>query len=115
MPALPSSLTGLLSLLAPSFSVSCSDTFCWLLYGFVAASASTRSRAHDFFAYRLWEPDDLGQRLLDLLVTVFVSREAPLRLAIDDTLTQQTVADLTGVNRAVVIQLDPMERRLFGV
>jgi hypothetical protein len=44
------------------------------------------SRAHDFFARRRWEPDDLGLRLLDFLVSVFVAAGAPIRLAVDDTL-----------------------------
>jgi hypothetical protein len=30
------------------------------------------SRAHDFFAYRRWDPDQLGLALVDFLVTVFV-------------------------------------------
>ena len=30
------------------------------------------SRAHDFFACRRWDPDELGLALLDFLVTVFV-------------------------------------------
>jgi DDE superfamily endonuclease len=44
------------------------------------------SRAHDFFARSRWNPDELGLRLLDFLVVVFVAAGAPLRLAVDDTL-----------------------------
>ena len=44
------------------------------------------SRAHDFFASRRWDPDELGLRLLDFLVRVFVKAGAPIRLAVDDTL-----------------------------
>jgi len=44
------------------------------------------SRAHDFFARRRWDPDELGVRLLDFLVSVFVMAGAPIRLAVDDTL-----------------------------
>ncbi len=44
------------------------------------------SRAHDFFASRRWDPDELGMRLLAFLVTVFVKAGAPIRLAVDDTL-----------------------------
>ncbi|MGH8793087.1 MAG: IS701 family transposase, partial [Stackebrandtia sp.] len=44
------------------------------------------SRAHDFFARRRWDPDELGLRLLDFLVSVFVKAGAPIRLAVDDTL-----------------------------
>jgi len=44
------------------------------------------SRAHAFFAYRRWDPDQLGLALLDFLVSVFVKTDAPVRLAVDDTL-----------------------------
>ena len=44
------------------------------------------SRAHDFFARARWNPDELGVALLDFLVTVFVKPDAPIRLAVDDTL-----------------------------
>jgi len=43
------------------------------------------SRAHDFFARRRWDPDQLGLTLLDFLVTVF-ARDGALRFAVDDTL-----------------------------
>jgi DDE superfamily endonuclease len=44
------------------------------------------SRAHDFFARRRWDPDQLGMALLDFLVAVFLTTGAPIRLAVDDTL-----------------------------
>ena len=44
------------------------------------------SRAHDFFARRRWEPDELGVRLLDFLITMFVKPDGPIRFAVDDTL-----------------------------
>ncbi len=44
------------------------------------------SRAHDFFARRRWDPDDLGLRLLEFLVTVLVKPGDPVRFAVDDTL-----------------------------
>jgi hypothetical protein len=44
------------------------------------------SRAHDFFARRRWNPDQLGLRLLDFLVCVFVQPGAAIRLAVDDSL-----------------------------
>ena len=44
------------------------------------------SRAHDFFARRRWDPDDLGLRLLDFLVITFLKPGGAIRLAVDDTL-----------------------------
>jgi hypothetical protein len=44
------------------------------------------SRAHDFFARRSWDPDELGLLLLDFLVVAFVKAGAPVRFAVDDTL-----------------------------
>ncbi|HYB26907.1 MAG TPA: transposase [Solirubrobacteraceae bacterium] len=98
----PGSLDGLLSLLAPCFSQPAFQTFRSLVCGFVgrvgehtvtgmwqAARLAGRvhhSRAHDFFARRRWDPDELGLVLLDFLVTVLVKPDAPLYVAIDDTL-----------------------------
>lgn len=99
---MPHSLAGLLSLLVPCFTQPTFHTFSMLVVGFVGrirdctvtgmlqaaglAGNWHHSRAHDFFAYRRWDPDELGLRLLDFLVTVFVKAGAPIRLAIDDTL-----------------------------
>jgi len=44
------------------------------------------SRAHDFFARRRWDPDELGMALADFLVATFLKGGAPIRLAVDDTL-----------------------------
>jgi hypothetical protein len=98
----PTSLAGLLSLLAPCFSQPTFQTFSALLVGFVGrirdctvtgmlqaaglAGEWHHSRAHDFFARRRWDPDALGVRLADFLVSVFVGAGAPIRLAVDDTL-----------------------------
>ena len=102
MSQVPTSLAGLLSLLAPCFTQPSLQTFGMLVVGFVGrvrdctvtgmleaaglAGEWHHSRAHDFFARRRWQPDELGVRLLDFLVSVFVSAGAPLRLAVDDTL-----------------------------
>ena len=98
----PTSLAGLLSLLAPCFTQPTLQTFSMLMIGFVGrvrdctvtgmlqaaglAGAWHHSRAHDFFARRRWDPDELGLILLDFLVSVFVRAGAPIRLAVDDTL-----------------------------
>jgi len=98
----PTSLAGLLSLLAPAFTQPTFQTFSMLVVGSVGrvrdctvtgmlqacglAGVWHHSRAHDFFSRRRWDPDELGVRLLDFLVTVFVKAGAPIRLAIDDTL-----------------------------
>ena len=98
----PTSLAGLLSLLGPCFSQPTFQTFSMLIVGSVArvrdctvtgmlqaaglAGQWHHSRAHDFFARRRWDPDELGLRLLDFLVSVFVKESAPIRLAVDDTL-----------------------------
>jgi len=98
----PTSLAGLLSLLAPCFTQPSFQTFSMLMVGFVGrirdctvtgmlqgaglAGEWHHSRAHDFFARRRWNPDELGVRLADFLVSVFVKAGAPIRLAVDDTL-----------------------------
>jgi len=99
---MPNSLAGLLSLLSPCFTQPTFQTFSTLMVGFAGrirdctitgmlqtaglAGVWHHSRAHDFFARRRWDPDELGVRLLDFLVSVFVKPGAPIRLAIDDTL-----------------------------
>jgi len=98
----PSSLAGLLSLLAPCFTHPSFQTFCMLMVGFVGrirdctvtgmlqaaglAGEWHHSRAHNFFAFRRWEPDELGPVLVDFLVSVFVAADAPIRLAVTGTL-----------------------------
>ncbi len=77
-------------------------TFCMLTVGFIArirentvtgmlqgaglAGVWHHSRAHAFFAYRRWAPDELGIKLLELLVSVLVAPDAPICLAVDDSL-----------------------------
>jgi hypothetical protein len=98
----PSSLAGLLSLLSPCFTQPSFQTFSMLLVGIVGrirdctvtgmlqaaglAGEWHHSRAHDFFARARWDPDQLGIALVDFLVTVFVKPDAPIRVAVDDTL-----------------------------
>ena len=84
----PTSLAGLLSLLRGCFTQPSFETFGMLLVGSVGrvrdrtvtgmlqaaglAGVWHHSRAHDFFARRRWNPDELGLVLLKFLVTVFV-------------------------------------------
>ena len=99
---MPSSLAGMLSLLAPCFTQPTFQTFNAMVVGFVGRIRDCtvtgmlqaaglvggwhHSRAHDFFARRRWNPDDLGLALLDFLVVTFLKPAAPIRLAVDDTL-----------------------------
>lgn len=98
----PGSLQRVLSLLEPAFSQPTFLTFQALVVGFLgrvrehtvtgmwqAARLAGRvhhSHAHDFFARRRWDPDQLGLLLLGFLVERFVAVGAPIRLVIDDTL-----------------------------
>ena len=99
MPALPSSLSAIASLLRPAFTAPTFQIFEALLAGFVgrvgehtvtgmwqAARLAGRlhhSRAHDFFARASWSGDRLGLLLLDFLVERFVDADAPISLAVD--------------------------------
>ena len=98
----PSSLQGLLSLFDGCFTQPTLQTFSMLLVGMIGrlrdctitgmlqaaglAGEWHHGRAHDFFARRRWNPDELGVVLVEFLVTVFVKAGAPVRLAVDDTL-----------------------------
>jgi DDE superfamily endonuclease len=101
MSEVPTSLAGLLSLLAPCFTQPTFQTFSMLVVGFVGrirdctitgmlqaaglAGVWHHSRAHDFFARRRWNPDELGLALLDFFVIVF-AKDGAIRFAVDDTL-----------------------------
>jgi hypothetical protein len=99
MPALPSSLSSILSLLRPAFTAPSFEIFQALVAGFFgrvgehtvcgmwqAARLAGRlhhSRGHDFFARAAWSPDRLGLLLLDFLIERFCDPGAPIRLAVD--------------------------------
>lgn len=99
MPALPSSLTQLLSLLRPAFTAPTFQTFEALLCGMIgrvgehtvcgmwqAARLAGRvhhSVGHDFFARSRWSADEVGLRLLDFLIERFVAPDAAVVLAVD--------------------------------
>lgn len=101
----PTSLASLLSLFRPCFSQPSFQTFCVLCVGLltrVRARTVTgmlvgsgragdwhHSRAHRFFSRAGWSCDRLGLVLLELIVKRLVAAEAPLCLAIDDTLIKR--------------------------
>ena len=96
------SLDGLLVLLRGCFSQPTFQTFRALVVGFLCRVGDHtvtgmligarlggvwhHSRGHDFFARARWSPDDIGLRLLDFIVAVFLTPGAPIVLAVDDTL-----------------------------
>lgn len=107
MPALPSSLTAILSLLRPAFTAPTFQTFEALLAGFIGrvgehtvtgmwqaarlAGKLHHSRAHDFFARAAWCPDRLGLLVLDFLIERFADSGAPIALAVDGTVFGRAV------------------------
>jgi len=102
MLCLPVSLEGLLVLLAPCFTRPGFWTFRALLVGQVSQTGLRtvtgmlvgarlsgvwhHSRAHRFFSQARWQPDQLGLRLLDVIVERLLDRDEALVLAVDDTL-----------------------------
>jgi hypothetical protein len=106
MPVLPSSLMGVLSLLAPAFTAPSFENFCALGYGFIArvgehtitgmwqaarlAGWVHHSRAHWFFARARWSPDRLGVILLDFLIERFLDASESLLVAIDLTVFERS-------------------------
>jgi hypothetical protein len=106
MPAVPSSLSAILSLLGPGFSAPTFVTFQALVVGFMgrvgehticgmwqAARLAGRvhdSRAHDFFARASWCPDKPGLILLDFLIERFCEAGAPLVLAVDGSVFKRS-------------------------
>jgi len=70
------------------------------------------SRAHDFFARARWDPDQLGLRLLDFLVSVFVKADAPIRVAVDDTLTRCSGARAGGSSARTTSTTAPSRKAL---
>jgi hypothetical protein len=99
---LPSSLTHLLQAFRPCFTVRGFDTFTVLVTGLVAAPTRRtvcgmltgsgmhrvwhHSRAHRFFASTRWSPDHLGAILVGLVIGWLVPTDAPVMVAVDDTL-----------------------------
>ena len=102
LPDVPASLDALLSLLRPCFSQPSFQTFRGLLVGqisqtqqrtvcgmLVGARLSTvwhHARAHRFFSHARWRADELGLRICELIVDRLCASDAPVLVAVDDTL-----------------------------
>jgi SRSO17 transposase len=112
MPVVPSSLDSLLFLFAGAFDARTFQTFRYLVVGLLARVGEHsvcgmlvgarlervwhHSLAHAFFAERKWLPDKLGLILLDFVVGTFLPPDAPIKLAIDDTLFRRSGKQVHG-------------------
>ena len=102
MLCVPSSLEGLLVLLAPCFTRPTFRTFRAMVVGQISQTGLRtvtgmlvgarlsgvwhHARAHRFFSHARWSPDDLGLRLLEVIVARLCEPGAPLTVPVDDTL-----------------------------
>jgi hypothetical protein len=102
MPEVPSSLAGLLFLLRPCFTTPTFATFQALMVGLVSQTAQRtvcgmlvgarlggvwhHTRAHRFFSRARWCPQELGLRIADVVIARLLAPDAPILLALDDTL-----------------------------
>ena len=98
----PCSLMGLLTWLAPLFTVPSFRTFRGLACGFLAqagrrtvcgmlagaglARSWPHDRAHQFFSRARWNPDEVGLAVAKLVTALLVPAGQPVTVAIDDTL-----------------------------
>jgi hypothetical protein len=114
MPArsLPDTLAALLVAFSPCFTARTFPTFQALVAGFLAqpglrtvtgmlTGAGLAGRRHHDLAYRFfasagWCPDQLGLVLLDLIAAVLIAANAPIVLAVDDTLWRRTGRKIHG-------------------
>src|SRR5918994_6201169 len=114
MPArsLPDTLAALLVAFTPCFTARTFPTFQALVAGFLAqpglrtvtgmlTGAGLAGRRHHDLAYRFfasagWCPDQLGLVLLDLITAVLITADAPIVLAVDDTLWRRTGRKIHG-------------------
>lgn len=101
----PASLDGLLSLFADCFTKPTLQTFRAMVVGQIAQTQLRtvtgmlvgarlsrvwhHARAHRFFSHARWSVDELGLRVLALIVTRLLEPGAPLELVVDDTLLQR--------------------------
>jgi hypothetical protein len=102
MPTLPTSLAELLSVFGPCFTAPTFRTFTALAAGFLAqqspgtvtgmlvgarlAGVWHHTKAHRFFSAARWSVDQVGLALLDMIVRLLVPPDAPILLAVDDSL-----------------------------
>jgi DDE superfamily endonuclease len=105
-PTLPSSLMALLACFQPLFTAPSFRTFCALAAGFLAQTGRRtvcgmltgaglsrvwpHDRAHRFFSHARWSSQALGLAVAKLAVSLLVSEEEPVTVAIDDTLFKRT-------------------------
>jgi DDE superfamily endonuclease len=104
--SLPACLTALLGVFAGCFTAPTFLTFAALVTGFVRQTGAHtvcgmltgaglertwhHSRAHRFFSQAKWSADQVGLALADLIVAHLVPPDAPLLVAIDDTLLHRS-------------------------
>jgi hypothetical protein len=111
-PSLPRSLADLLIAFGPCFTAPTMRTFQALVAGFLAqpgqrtvtgmlTGARLAGRRHHDLAYRFfatarWSADQVGLVLLDLITSTLVTANAPVVLAVDDTLWRRSGPKLHG-------------------
>jgi DDE superfamily endonuclease len=99
---IPRSLRSLLEEFRPCFTAPTFATFCGLVTGLIAQTrrrtvcgmllgaglerAWHHARAHRFFAAARWSPDRVGLILCDQIIKLLLAADAPITLAVDDTL-----------------------------
>lgn len=130
MPTLPSSLTAITSLLRRVFTVPTAETFESLLAGFIAtigehtvcgmwqgaglASDFHHSRAHGFFSRARWSHEELGLRLLGILVNLFVPDGEPILIAVDGSLFRRSGPKVFGARWHYDSSVGPSGGLRFG-
>src|SRR5262245_42718153 len=103
---LPASFAALVALLRPCFTAPSFATFACLVAGMVAqpgrrtvtgmfsaaglAGVWHHSRAHWFFARARWSAEQVGMALLAVVVARLVPADAPVLIAVDDTLFRRS-------------------------
>jgi hypothetical protein len=74
------------ALVAGLFAQPVSRTVCGMLTAAGLARAWHHSRAHRFFSTTRWQPHQVGGLLAELIVTTLLPADAPITVAVDDTL-----------------------------